>query len=529
MGNFSVPLNGRALYTPSAAVANALRAFVARGHVTAPVPPCDDARVMTERLRIPAVGRTRDDILASMDQFAAGDARWQEGRCFSLVYWAGEEHERTLMAAHQRFFMENALNPMAFKSLKQMESEVVQMTASMLHGPPTAVGTMTSGGTESLLMAVKTYRERARAKRPWVRSPEMVAPDTIHPAIDKAAHYFGVRLRRARVGADGRVDVDDLRRRINRNTVLLLASAPQYPHGVLDPIEEVGAVAEREGLPLHVDACVGGFMLPWVERLGYPVRPFDFRVPGVTSISADLHKYGLAAKGASTIVYRDMSYLRHQFFVATEFPGGIYASPSALGTRPGGTIAAAWAALMSLGEEGYLHHARLGMEATRRLIEGVRAIDGLALHGTPVGTIFAFESVDSRVDLFAVADQMIARGWHVDRQHRPPTIHLTVTSQHLAHADEYLADLRACVAHVRENPGLRSSGNAAMYGMMARIPFPFMVKGSVRKVMESMYGPPGTDTDPMRGDDSLVGRFLSRHADTVMAALDRLNAVRGRR
>jgi glutamate/tyrosine decarboxylase-like PLP-dependent enzyme len=484
---------------------------------------------MTDRLRIPAAGRAREELLATMDCYRAGDARWQDGRCFSLVYWAGEEHERTLMAAHERFFMENALNPMAFKSLKRMESEVVQMTASMLHAPPEAVGTMTSGGTESLLMAVKTYRERARAKRPWVLFPEMVAPDTIHPAIDKAAHYFGVKLRRARVHADGTVDVADLRRRINRNTILLLSSAPQYPHGVLDPIEEVGAVAEREGVPFHVDACIGGFMLPWVERLGYPVRPFDFRVRGVTSMSADLHKYGLAAKGASTIVYRDMSYLRHQFFVATEFPGGIYASPSALGTRPGGTIAAAWAALMSLGEEGYLHHARLGMEATKKLIEGVRAIEGLAVKGTPAGTIFAWESTDPRVDLYAVADQMIERGWHVDRQHRPPTIHLTVTSQHLAYADEYLADLRASVEHVRAHPTLRSSGNAAMYGMMARIPFPFMVKGSVGKVMEAMYGPPGTDTDPMRADDSAVTRFVNQHADKVMSVLDKVNALRGRR
>jgi glutamate/tyrosine decarboxylase-like PLP-dependent enzyme len=486
-------------------------------------------RVMTQRLRIPAEGRSREELLTTMDGYRAEDARWQDGRCFSLVYWAGEEHERTLLAAHERFFMENALNPMAFKSLKRMESEVVQMTASMLHAPPEAVGTMTSGGTESLLMAVKTYRERARAKRPWVRTPEMVAPDTIHPAVDKAAHYFGVRLRRARVEADGRVDVDDMRRLINRNTVLLLASAPQYPHGVLDPIEAIGALAERQGLPLHVDACIGGFMLPWVERLGYPMRPFDFRVPGVTSMSADLHKYGLAAKGASTIVYRDMSYLRHQFFVATEFPGGIYASPSALGTRPGGTIAAAWAALMSLGEEGYLRHTRLAMEATEKLRAGVAAIEGLAVHGKPAGTIFAYKSTDARVDLFAVADQLAARGWHVDRQHRPPTIHLTVTSQHLAHADEYLADLRASVEHVRAHPGLRSSGNAAMYGMMARIPFPFMVKGSVRKVMEAMYGPAGTDTDPMHTDDSAVTRFLTRHADTVMSVLDRLQALRTRR
>jgi sphinganine-1-phosphate aldolase len=484
---------------------------------------------MTERLRIPTVGRGHDEVLATLDQYREGDARWRDGRCFSLVYFAGEAHERMLVEAHEKFFMENALNPMAFKSLKRMEAEVIQMTASMFHGPASAVGTMTSGRTESILMAVKTYRNLARAKRPWVRSPEIVAPRTIHVAFDKAAHYFGLKLRHAPVHGDGRVVGDAMRGLINRNTVMLAASTPQYPHGVLDPIEEVGELAASKGLPLHVDACIGGFMLPWVERLGYPIKPFDFRVPGVTSISADLHKYGLGAKGASTITYRDMGYLKHQFFVATDWPGGIYASPSALGTRPGGTIAAAWAAMMSLGEEGYLHHTRLGMEATRRMIDGVRAIDGLAVVGSPAGTIFAYRSVDPGVDLYAVGDRMAARGWHVDRQQKPATIHCTVTSQHVDYADAYLEDLRASVAEVRADPSLRAAGNAAMYGMMAKVPFRAMIKRSVGQVMEAMYGPAGTNTDPMAPrDEGPVMAFVNRHADRVMGALDRVEALRER-
>lgn len=483
---------------------------------------------MTARQAIPAKGVARDALLREMDTYREGDARWQDGRCFSLVYYVGEEHERTLQAAHEKFFMENALNPMAFKSLKRMESEVVQMTASMLHAPPEAAGTMTSGGTESLLMAVKAYRERARSKWPWILHPEIVAPATIHVAVDKAAHYFGLRLRHAPIREDGAADVAAMRALVNRNTVLLMASAPQYPHGVLDPIEAIGALAEEKRLPFHVDACIGGFMLPWVERLGHPIAPFDFRVRGVTSMSADLHKYGLAAKGASTVIYRDMSYLKHQFFIATEWPGGIYASPSALGTRPGGTIAAAWAALRALGEEGYLHHTRLAMDATLRLIAGVRAIDGLAVVGRPAGTIFAYRAAAKDIDLYAVADQLAARGWHVDRQQKPPTIHLTVTSQHVDHVDTYLADLRAAVDHVRAHPELRASGNAAMYGMMARVPFPFMLRGSIGKVMETMYGPMGTD-DPLKaGGGSAVDRFMQRHADRVMSALDRVESVRAR-
>jgi sphinganine-1-phosphate aldolase len=490
---------------------------------------CDEVGAMNARMSLPQRGREPGDILGTMDAYREGDARWRDGKCFSLVYFAGDAHERLLIDAHEKFFMENALNPMAFKSLKRMEAEVVQMTASMFHGPPEAVGTMTSGGTESILMAVKTYRERARAKWPWIRNPEIVAPRTAHVAFDKAAHYFGLTLRHAPTSVDGRVDPDAMRRLINRNTVMLAASAPQYPHGVLDPIEDIGALALAKGLPLHIDACIGGFMLPWVERLGHPLRPFDFRVPGVTSISADLHKYGLGAKGASTITYRDMSYLKHQFFVATDWPGGIYASPSALGTRPGGTIAAAWAAMMYLGEEGYLHHTRLAMEATQRMIAGIRAIPGLAVVGSPAGSIFAYRSVDASVDLYAVADRLSERGWHVDRQQKPATIHCTVTSQHVAHAESYLADLREAVEHARAHPELRASGNAAMYGMMAKVPFRAMIKRSVGKVMETMYGPAGTNTDPLSGqDDGPVMAFVNRHADRVMGALDRVEALRER-
>jgi glutamate/tyrosine decarboxylase-like PLP-dependent enzyme len=483
---------------------------------------------MTERLKIPAEGTAREALLAQLAALRHGDARWQDGRCFSLVYFAGHEHERTLQEAHALFFMENGLNPMAFKSLQRMEREVVQMTASMLHAPPEAVGTMTSGGTESLLMAVKTYRDRARRHTPWRGRPELVAPDTIHPAVDKAAHYFGLRLRRARVRPDGRVDVDAMRRLITRRTVLLLASAPQYPHGVLDPIEEVGALALERDLPFHVDACIGGFMLPWVERLGRPLAPFDFRVPGVTSMSADLHKYGLAAKGASTVVYRDMSYLRHQFFITTEFPGGIYASPSALGTRPGGTIAAAWAALRSLGEEGYLEHTRRALEATDALVAGVRSIPGLAVLGEPAGTIFAYHSTEDAVDLYAVADRMADKGWHIDRQHRPPTIHLTVTTQHPEHAEAYVTDLREAVAYVRAHPELRASGQAAMYGMMAKVPFPWMVRRSVGKVLEALHAPAGAPSDPLEAASGggPLDRFLQRHQETVLRALDRVEALR---
>lgn len=483
-------------------------------------------------MKIPDHGVDKAELLRTMQSFRADDADWKGGRTWSLVYNAGDEHGDFLKQAHNLFFSENALNPVAFKSLKRMESQVVRMTATMLNGPDDAVGTMTSGGTESLLLAVKTYRDRARRLKPWIRTPEMVLPRSIHAAFDKAAHYFGVKIRYAPVGPDFRADVDAMKRLINRNTVLVAASAPQYPQGVVDPIAELGELCQKKSVPLHVDACIGGFMLPWVEKLGYPVPAWDFRVPGVTSISADVHKYGYAAKGASTIIYRSMSYLKHQFFVSTDWPGGIYASPSLPGTRPGGSIAAAWAALMAMGEDGYLAQARACMDATRRLVEGINAIPELQVLGEPHMTIVAYSARDpAEVDLYAVADQLQARGWAVDRQQHPASLHCTVGPRHGEVVDVYLADLQAAVAHVKAHPELRREGEAAMYGMMAKLPVRGMVRMGVLKVMETMYGPQGEVPDLAQvggeGDGPLL-EALKRYGDKAMTALDQVDAARAR-
>ncbi|MBI1947983.1 MAG: aspartate aminotransferase family protein [Deltaproteobacteria bacterium] len=480
---------------------------------------------------LPECPRPREELLTALRSLSGGDADWRRGRVFSLVYDAGDAHLALLKQAHALYFCENGLNPMAFQSLKRMEAEVVRMAANLLHGGPDAVGTMTSGGTESLLMAVKAARDRARKHKPWIRRPELVMPDSAHVGFDKAAHYFGVKIRRACLGPDFRVDVRSMKRLINRNTVLLVGSAPQYPHGVVDAIEEIGALGLAKGIPVHVDACVGGFLLPFVEQLGRPVPRWDFRVPGVTSISADLHKYGYAAKGASVILYRSMDYLKHQFFVATDWPGGIYASPSMPGTRPGGPIAAAWAGLQALGVDGYRALTQSALHSADRLREGIARIDGLALLGLPHCTIVtwgaAAKSHGGAVDVYAVADQMEQRGWHVDRQQRPACVHLTVMAQHAAVVDDYLGDLAESVRVVRAHPELRSKGNAAMYGMMAKVPLRFMVGSAVRQVLEGMYAPGGGAPDlkkpPVGG---VVGALLERHGEKVQRALDLVDDAR---
>lgn len=446
---------------------------------------------VTDRIQIPAEGRPHADILEELASFRQGDADWRNGKTFSLVYFAGDEHLDLLKKAHNLYFSENGLNPIAFKSLRKMESQVVSMAARMLSGGPEVVGTMTTGGTESILLAVKTYRDRARKLKPQITKPEIVAPITAHVALEKAAHYFGLKVRYAKVDETYGASVASMRSLIGPNTVMLVASAPQYPQGVIDPIVEIGALAEEKGLPLHVDACIGGFMLPWLEKLGYSVQPFDFRVPGVTSISADVHKFGYAAKGASVILYRTMSYMRHQFFVATDWPGGIYASPSVPGTRGGGAIAAAWAALMGMGEAGYMHHAKRAMQVAEKLRAGIGKIPELHVLGDPAMSLVSYAAKDERT--FAIADQLEERGFSVDRQQRPDSIHLTLTSNHEKVIDDYLVALGESVAFVRQNPEVKSKGNAAMYGMMAKVPFRGMVKETVSKVLEQMYA---ADADP---------------------------------
>jgi glutamate/tyrosine decarboxylase-like PLP-dependent enzyme len=361
---------------------------------------------------------------------------------------------------------------------------------------------VTSGGTESILCAVAAYRDRARRERPWIRRPELVVPSTIHPAFDKAAHYFGVRLVKVAVGDDLRADAAKMARAIGRRTIGLVGSAPQYPHGVIDPIGELGAIAQRRGLPLHVDACVGGFLLPWLERLGRPLPIWDFRVPGVTSISADLHKYAYAGKGASVLLWRSIDAMRSQIFVATDFPGGVYASPTLLGTRPGGPIAAAWAALHGLGDAGYVELARTAVDAADRLRAGIARIRGLVELGPGDATIVAFgvafgvasgvASGAAGLDLYAIADRLEARGWTVDRQHRPASIHLTVTANHAAIVDDYLADLAAAVDDVRRDPSLAKSGTAPMYGMAAKLPIRRLVASRVRKMIADLYARGGS-------------------------------------
>lgn len=397
-------------------------------------------------IALPRQSTPAEAVLTRMRGLSEHDAKWREGKTWCLVYHIDDAVTELLKEAYTMFFSENALNPIAFPSLKKFEAEVVAMTASLLGADGAVVGNMTSGGTESILMAVKTAREWARARNPANTEPQMILPTTAHPAFEKAAHYFSIEPVHVPIDADFRADVEAARAAITPNTILVVGSAPSYPYGVVDPIVELAQVAKEKNLLFHVDACVGGFVLPFVRQLGYPVPDFDFSVEGVTSISVDLHKYAYAAKGASVILYRNKALRRHQFFVYTDWPGGIYLSPTMTGTRPGGAIAAAWAIMNHLGEEGYLAVTDIVMRTVAKLCEGIDAIEGVHILGEPVMSILAIGS--DHQNIYEVADELTLRGWYLDRQQFPPSLHLTVTPAHAQVADQFLKDLEEAVAQV---------------------------------------------------------------------------------
>jgi glutamate/tyrosine decarboxylase-like PLP-dependent enzyme len=453
---------------------------------------------------MPDQGAASADILQQLEAFKERDPRYKEGKVWSLVYYLNEEHSGFLKDAYHLFASENGLNPGAFKSLKKIESEVISATADILHGTDEVCGVVTSGGTESCLMAVKTYRDMARDQR-RVKKPEMILSEAAHVAWFKASEYFGVKIRLVPLKADFTPDLDKLRRLINRNTVMILGSAPEYPHGTIDPIEAMGEIAQAKGIPLHVDACVGGFILPFMEMNGENLPLWDYRVPGVTSISADIHKYGYAAKGASTITYRNLDYLRYQMFVYQNWPGGVFASSALLGTRPGGGYAAAWGALQYFGKAGYRKLAADTLQAVNQLKAGVRAIPELEIMGNPQGPLFSFRSTDANINIYAVGDQMDARGWQVNRNQYPPGLHAMVTAQHLAVVEDYLEDLRESVAAVKADPELAKQGGAATYGMLAHVPLRGMVKKKVLEMYSEQYRAGGAELDLAGAADEGIG------------------------
>ncbi len=412
---------------------------------------------MTEPARIPEQGRKASELLAEIEARHADDIDWRGGKAFSLVYNVDDhEHEELLEQVGVRYLHDNALNPFKYPSVLQMELDVIAMAAGLLGTAPDA-GSLTSGGTESILLAVQVARDHARQVR-GIAEPQLLTPQTAHPAFAKAAKYLDVEHVLVPVGPDGRADPVATEAALTDRTGLVVGSAPCYPYGVIDPIETLAAMAAERGILFHTDACLGGWLLPWWERLGVELPLWDFRVPGVTSISADVHKYGYTFKGASTVLYRSRDLLQHQFFWYDDWPGGLYASGTSAGTRSAAPIAGAWAAINHLGEDGYLRLAQVVKDTSDRFRAGIAAIDGLRVTHEPDLSLFEFGS--DTLDIGAVADVMDDRGWNLDRQQGG--LHLMVSPYHANIVDLFLDDLAYAVANHTE-----SRGKDATYGGIA--------------------------------------------------------------
>ena len=397
---------------------------------------------------IPASGMTTQQISHAFDEVSTNDVRWRDGKAFSLAYNAGSDVLQVAEDAYKRFAGANALNTGAFPSLRQMQSEVLDMVGVWLDSPSTAAGYFTSGGTESILMAVKAARDQFLAESA-VTHPNIVLPTSAHAAFDKAAAYFGVELRRVAVRADWRADVEAMALQIDSNTILIVGSTPQYPQGVIDDIPALANIALQHGVNFHVDACMGGVSLAYLSRLNQQVPPWNMAVNGVTSISVDLHKFGYTSKGASVIMYANKRLRSFQGFFTDQWLGGVYASSGMLGTKSGGPIAAAWAVMHYLGDDGYLRLTRSARVATEKLAQHINAHPHLSLLAQPDALLLSFVAKDLlRLNIYAVADEMWKRGWYIDRQEPPQSLHCTINAVHESVIEAMIVDLDECIAIV---------------------------------------------------------------------------------
>lgn len=438
--------------------------------------------------QLPAVGHSREEIIQEMEAlFSKEEPKWREGKVSGAVYHGDEKH---VAFQNQVYSINSQSNPLHFDvwpSANKFEAEIVSMTAHMLGAGETQdeiVGTVSSGGTESIMLAMKTYRDWARDKK-GITQPEMVVPTTAHAAFDKASQYFNIKMIRIPVGSDFRADVEATRAAITPNTIVIVGSAPPFPHGIIDPIQELSELAQSHGIGFHTDACLGGFLLPWAAKLGYPVPPFDFRLPGVTSMSADTHKYGYAAKGTSVVLYRGREMRHYQYYVTTEWPGGLYFSPTFAGSRPGALSAACWAAMLSMGEQGYMDAARGILEAATKIKQGIKNIPGLKVLGDP---LFVIAIASDELDIYAVSDVMTKMGWSLNGLQQPPAVHIALTQRQTQPglAEKFVQDLAGAAAYVKAHPEMQGS-MTPVYGISGNVAFKGAVQDFIKQLIDMMF------------------------------------------
>ena len=445
--------------------------------------------------RLPETGRDKAEIISEMQALCAKEeSKWKDGFVSGAVYHGDEDHIDFLNQVYMLNSQSNPLHTDVWPSTTKFEAEVVAMTAKMLNAQKAdddpdsddeVCGVVSSGGTESILLAMKTYRDWARDMK-GISKPEMIVPTTAHAAFDKASQYFNIKMKRIPVDAGFKADIAKTKEAITDNTIVIVGSTPSFPHGVIYPIEELSEIARDNDIGFHTDACLGGFILPWAGRLGYPVPPFDFSLPGVTSISVDTHKYGYAAKGSSVILYRSLELRRYQFYTTTDWPGGLYQSPTFAGSRAGALSATAWAAMVAIGEKGYLEIAKKILETGAKIKKGIGEISELYVLGDPLWDI-AFGS--DTVDIYKVMDYMGTQKWSLNGLQMPPAVHLCLTHRHTQPglAENFLQDLKSAVDQVKANPDKETDGVGRLYGMSAQIPIKGVMDAFLKRYMDLLY------------------------------------------
>ncbi|KAF8482574.1 PLP-dependent transferase [Russula ochroleuca] len=445
---------------------------------------------VVRHLALPKKGCTLEWILDEMEQMdleAPSHTDYRDGKLSGAVYHGGDDMEKVLVAAFQRYCVSNPLHPDVFPAVRKMEAEIVAMCLRMYNNP-TGAGATTSGGTESILMSVKTHRDWARAVK-GIFEPEMVVPASVHAAFDKAAAYFNIKLHSIPVDPESRqVDLKLVRRAINSNTIMVAGSAINFPDGCQDDIVGLGKLAKRYNIGLHVDCCLGSFIMPFLEKAGFPSEPFDFRVEGVTAISCDTHKYGFAPKGSSVIMYRSADLRQYQYYVNPDWSGGVYASPGLAGSRSGALIAGTWAAMHYMGEEGYISSCRDIVGSAKAIREAIQTLfPELYVLGKPQASVVAFGSRAPSLNILEVGDIMSKKGWHLNALQNPPGVHIACTRLTVSRVDDFIRDLKDAVWDAKGCP--EGKGNmVTLYGLGNSSAIgPEMVGAIVTAFLDALY------------------------------------------
>lgn len=437
---------------------------------------------------LPKTPLERDDIIGQiLEMNTMEEDKWKDGYVSGAVYHGDQKHIEFLNKVYAITSQSNPLHSDLWPSASKYEAEIIEMTAAMLSSNKTddpICGTVTSGGTESILLAMKTYRDFARVKQN-IKKPELIVPITAHAAFDKACQYFNIKMRHIPVNEYFQADIGKVRKAVNKNTIAIVGSAPSFPHGTIDPIEEMSTIALEHNIGFHTDACLGGFVLPFAEKLGFNVPLFDFRLKGVTSMSADTHKYGYAAKGTSVVMYRGEELRHFQYYTVTDWPGGLYFSPTFAGSRSGALSAACWASMLSIGEKGYLNSTRKIMAAANEIKQGINDIPELYILGKPLWVI-AFGA--NKLNIYRVLDEMTLKGWSLNGLHKPSCIHIAITLRHTLEGicQRFIKDLKQAVEIVKTTPDTKK-GMAPVYGMAATLPARGIISDILKKYLDTYY------------------------------------------